>query len=96
MPDFRKDSTFYDYGKNIYKSYTLGEGGILMSSEGKIEPFKNNTSFDSFGNLKENEMIKIEYQYDSKNNWVELKSYSKDSGELNLKYTKKRKINYRK
>ncbi len=97
MPDYAKDSMYYDYANNKVYGYTLSkDGSVIIESESSINPHLISTNErDEMGNMIENEDAQIIYEYDTHGNWIDLKSYSKAKGIKKLEYTKKRKIEYR-
>jgi len=97
IPEFMKDTTYFDYDNNIKYSISLAnDGSNLMSSTG---PIKNNdlySTFDHLGLLIENEKNRNEIKYDMHRNWIYIKTYKITGQHEVLKFVAEREIIYKK
>lgn len=97
MPEYSKDSTYYDYENNKLFSYTLAtNGAVLMSLEAAIYPLLiTGNVYNEMGYFIENETHKVLYEYDKHGNWTSQKSYEKTNTGNKLNFEMKRQIKYR-
>ena len=82
-PTYDRDSFSYHYVRNKFFKYLLDEEGKILTRFKVSKPSsKSDNKYDKYGNFIENKLLRKEYVFDGRGNWIKCKVYNKPNDNL--------------